>query len=145
MHVPRQALQAHGVTATEHDVVHLQRELQMFDHVKNLAAPLPGAESPAAALADVILEGAAALVMHMPDFGRLDHAVNDEGRAQSRAQPEKQHAAAAVAADRLHGCIVDHLDRPAERLLEVKPDPALAQVVGLGGDPAAEHESGVAD
>src|SRR5207248_5170147 len=82
MHVPRQALQAHGVTATEHDVVHLQRELQMFDHVKDLAAPLPGAESPAAALADVILEGAAALVRHMPDFGGLDHAVNDEGRAQ---------------------------------------------------------------
>src|SRR5207248_3034565 len=86
-----------------------------------------------------------ALVRHMPDFGGLDHAINNEGRAQSRAQPEKQHATAAVAADRLHGCIVDHLDRPAESLVEVQSDPARAEVVGLGGDPAAEHESRVTD
>src|SRR4030081_1883893 len=91
-YAPRQALQAHGVAATEHDVVRLERELQLFDHSVDLVAPLPVAESFAAALADVVLEGAAALVGHMPDFGGLDHAVNNDGHAQSRAQPDKQHA-----------------------------------------------------
>src|SRR5882672_12733384 len=144
-YAPRQALQAHGVAATEHDVVRLERELQLFDHSVDLVAPLPVAESFAAALADVVLEGAAALVGHVPDFGGLDHAVNNDGHAQSRAQPDKQHAPAPVAADCLHGCIVDHLDRLAESLLEVKSDPALAEVVGLRGDPAVEYESRVTD
>src|SRR4029077_2921708 len=101
------------------------------DHIKDLAAPLPGAQSFTAALADVILEAAAALVRHMPDFGGLDHAIDDQGRAQPGAQAEEQHAAAPIAADRLHGCIVDHLDRPAESLLEIQTDPAHAKVGAL--------------
>src|SRR4029077_5458277 len=123
----------------------LDGDLQLFIHTLALPAPLPAAEPFAAALADVILECAAALVGHMPDFGGLDHAINNDGHAQTRAQPEKQHAPAPVAADCLHGCIVDHPDRLAEGLLEVEPDPALAEVVGLRGDPAVEHESRVTD
>src|SRR5215831_16979724 len=141
----RKLLQPPGVAATEYDVVRLECGIEIGDHLAHRLAPALFAEPLAAALADVILEGAAVLVGHVPDFGRLDHAVDDERCAKAGAEPEKQHAPAAVAADRLHGCIVDQLHRPGELCGEVVADPALAEVVGLGGDAAVIHESRIAD
>ena len=143
-HAVRQLLQALGVAAAEHDVVGFEGVAQALDHVEHRLAPLAVAAALTPALADVVLEGAPVLIGHMTDLGRFDHPVDDERRTQPGAEPEEQHAAAAVAADRLHGGVVDHLDRPAERAGEVEADPAPAEVEGLGGDLAARHQARIA-
>src|SRR5215831_6804236 len=145
VYAARKLLQPPGVATAEYDVVRLECGIEIGDHLAHRLAPAVVAEPFAAALADVILEGAAVLVRHVADFGRLDHSVDDEGCAKTGAEPEKQHAPAAVAADRLHGCIVDQLHRPGELCGEVVADPTLAEGVGLGGDAAVIHESRIAD
>ena len=50
-----------------------------------------------------------------------------------------------VASERLHGSIIDNLDRTPECLAEVKPDPAGSQVVGLEEGTSMDHGPWIAD
>ena len=81
----------------------------------------------------------------MPELERLDDVVGDQRRAEPGAEPEEEHPAALVAADRLHGCVVDDPRRLAERALVVEADPARPQVDRLGDQLAAAHRCGDAD
>src|SRR6185437_6398502 len=108
-------------------------------------APLLVAEPPAAALADVVLESAAVFVGHVTDLHGLHRAVENQRRAEARAEPEEEHPAAFIAAERLHRRIVDHPYWPAESLPEVIADPTRSEVERLGGDLPAQHQPGVAD
>src|SRR5581483_2590851 len=64
--------------------------------------------------------------------------------AEPGAEAEEQHGAGAVAADRLHGRVVDDAERLAERGAVVEARPHAAQVVGIGGGPSVPHHAGVA-
>src|SRR6202042_1341902 len=114
-HVAWQLLQPRRVAAADHYVVGLKSGLQIGDHLIHGFSPFLAAEALAAALADIVLEGAALLVGHVPDLRGFHHAIDDERRAETGAEPEKQHAPAAITADRLHGRIVDEAHRLAER------------------------------
>ena len=61
------------------------------------------------------------------------------------AQAEEQHPAAVVAAQRLHGGVVDDPHRPFERGGEVEADPAGAEVARLGPRAVVADLAGVAD
>ena len=71
------------------------------------------------------------LIGQVREFHRLEHAIDDERGAESGAEAEEEHAAALVAAQRLHRRVVDDANGTPERLLEVEADPALAQVPRL--------------
>jgi len=58
----------------------------------------------------------------------FENAVDDQRRAQARAQTKKQHSFAPVASERLHRRVVDHLHRTAaKRLLEIENRPIRAR------------------
>src|SRR5262249_44379978 len=71
--------------------------------------------------------------------------LRDQGRAQSRAETNEEHTAPVVAADRLHGCVVDDPDRFTESGREVEPGPAGAKVQRLRVRTVTPHQSRVAD
>jgi hypothetical protein len=79
------------------------------------------------------------------ELKRLDDNAVHECRAEAGAEPEKQHPAALVAAERLHRGVVHDLRRLAERVFEVEPDPPGAQVHRLGGHSAAVYRRGDSD
>ena len=69
-----------------------------------------------------------------PHLHGNDEPVDDQRRPEARSEPEEEHPPAVVAAERLHGRVVDELRRLAERGLEVESDPALAEVDRLADD-----------
>jgi len=70
---------------------------------------------------------------------------SNERGAKASAQAEEQHAAAAVAAECLHGSVVDDFDRTTERLLEVETDPPGPEVRRFVKRFSAHDGSGVSD
>src|SRR5690242_2731692 len=138
-HTARELLQPPGVAAAQHDVVGLERSREVRDDLAHRLAPTVIAETLAAALAQIVLEGLAVLVGHVAELGRLDYAIDDERGTESGPQPEKEHAAAPIATDGLHGRIVDEVYRPAERRGKVISHPARAEVVRIGSDAPVKH------
>ena len=53
---------------------------------------------------------------------------------ESGAESEEEHAAALVAAERLHGGVVDHLHRAAEGGGEIEADPTGPEIVRIRGE-----------
>src|SRR5262245_24400165 len=75
--------------------------------------------------------------------GRHD-AVCDQSGAEPGAQAQKEHHAALIAPQRLHGRIIDELDGIPEGSLEVKPDPTRAEVMRFGHHVTLEYQPRVA-
>ena len=83
------------------------------------------------AFADIVLEAAVFPVGEVGKLHRLPDIVEDHRGTQARAQAEEQHAAALVAADRLHERVVDEFHRLAEGGGEIVAIPALAEIEGI--------------
>src|SRR5215471_20420490 len=81
----------------------------------------------------------------MAQFRGFQESVHDHSGAEAGPKTKKEHAAVLVAAQCLHGSVIDHLDRTSERLLEVKPDPTRSQVVRFVQNPAVQHRPWVAN
>src|SRR5262249_26668028 len=62
-----------------------------------------------------------------------------------RSEAQKEHRAAPVASQRLHGCIIDDLHRTLKGRFEVETDPALSKVSRLHDRPIGADQSGVTD
>src|SRR5208282_431325 len=75
----------------------------------------------------------------------LENAVGDHGRTEAGAQAKKEHAAALVAAESLHGRVVDQLYRVAKGFAKIEADPAGAEVAGIVGGAAVSHHARIAD
>src|SRR4030095_16689762 len=102
----RQLLELLGVAASEHDVLGHQRAAQALDDLGDRLAPARLAEALQSAQADVVLERAALLELHVAELHPLEGAVDDHRRAEAGAEAEEEHTAAFVAAERLHGGII---------------------------------------
>src|SRR5262249_44110480 len=107
-------LELRRVPTADHDLVRLERCTKARDHVEHVLPPAPLAVPLEPPDADVILERAPLLVRQVPELHGLQQAVDDERRAETGAEAEEEHAAASVAAERLHRGVVDHLHGPAE-------------------------------
>src|SRR5262249_8333355 len=81
--------------------------------------------------ADVVLERCLP-VGQVGEFHRLDHAVHDQRRAETGPQPEEEHPSSLIAAQGLHGGIIDDLGGATERGREIEPDPPRAEVDRVG-------------
>src|SRR5690348_10126693 len=103
----------------------------MLDDIGHLPPPLLLAQTFKAPGSHTVLERPALAIRQMTELHRLQHAVDDHGRAEAGAKPEEQHPAALIAAESLHQGVVDHPCRLAERLFKVESDPALAEIMRL--------------
>src|SRR5512143_834125 len=142
--IRRQLRELADVAATDQYFVGLESSAQTLDHGKDMPRPfvLPAPLEPT--IADVVLVGALP-VRQVAELHRLDNPVDDEGRSETGAEPEEQHAPTAIATERLHGGIVDQLHRVTERRFEVEADPAPAEITGLGGNAPVQHRARIAD
>ena len=68
----------------------------------------------------------------MAEAERNDRAVEDEGAADAGSDAEVEHAAAFVAAERLHAGVVHDAHGTLERVGVVEVDPTVAEIPGLG-------------
>jgi len=141
----REGLQELGVPAAHHHVVGLQRRLQALRDVRHVAAPPLLAEALEAAPSHVVLVGAALPVRQVRELHRLEDAIDDHRRSETGAEAQEQHPAAPVAAERLHGRIVDDPHGAAEGPPEIEAHPATAQVVRLGHRAPVDDHPGKAD
>jgi hypothetical protein len=80
----------------------------------------------------------------MTELHRLQLAIDDQGGTESRSQAQKQHLAALVAADSLHGSVIDDLYGTTEGCGQIEADPAMSQVGGFRTRPAFQDRAGVA-
>src|SRR5262245_65484245 len=133
-----------NVTAPEHDILGLERGDQASDNVLHVVSPFRQPVSLQPVHPDILLERSVP-VWQMAELHRLHDAVDDHRRAQSGAQPEKEHLAAAIATERLHRGVVDDLDRTRERGPIVESNPARAEVTRLRDWAAVEDRSRIAD
>ncbi len=139
------AVQEFGIAPAEDDVVGFERGFQFPHHVHHVAAPLLLAQALQTRFADVVLIGAAMLVRKMGELEGLQDSVHNQRGTETRAQAEEQHAAAVVAAEGLHGRVIEDPDRMMEGFAEVEADPASAEIVGLGYGLAVEYRAGITD
>src|SRR5205814_10459726 len=107
-------LELRRVSTADHDLVRLERCTEACDHVQHVLPPAPLAVALEPSDADVILERVPFLVRKVSELHGLEHALDDQGRAETGPEAEEEHAAAAVAAERLHRGVVDELHGPAE-------------------------------
>src|SRR5579872_1281050 len=140
----RQALQARGIATADNDILHFEHTAELLHNFLDGFAPALVTQALTAPLTDIFLESAPVPVRHVPDLHGLDQPIHDESGAKAGTQAEEQHPAALVAADGLHGCIVDHPDGHTEGLLEIELHPPLAEIVRLGGDTAMKHQARIA-
>ena len=81
----------------------------------------------------------------MPQFHRFDNAVNNQRGAEAGSQTQKKHFAAPVTPQRLHGGVVDDLDRAFECRCEIESHPALSQIPRFRHRPVVDNRPRVAD
>src|ERR1700722_11995320 len=141
----RQPFQLTRVAAAHDHVVGFQRRAELCDHLADGAAPFFETQLFQAVLADPLFVSASPFIAQVREFHRRDDAIDDHGGAKAGAEAEKQHAAAFVAADCLHGCIVDDVGRSAKRPLKIECHPTVAQIVRFRCDFAVEHDSRIPD
>src|SRR5437773_1794521 len=92
---------------------------------------------------DVVLKGGL-LVRQVPQLHWLDDAIHDQGGPKAGSETQKQHLAAFVTSQSLHGGIVHDLDGTFECSPEVEADPTFSQVPRVRNGPVSYHRSRVA-
>src|SRR6267142_5658170 len=81
------------------------------------------------------------LVRQMTQFHGLHDAIHDQRRSEAGSQPQKQHPSTLVAAEALHGCIIDKLYRTAESGFEAKTNPSPAEVAWFRHRSISQHRT----
>src|SRR6266567_5496554 len=131
------------VATAEHDILGLEGCDQARDHVRDILAPFLLAVPVQSATADIVLVGCFP-VGKVAQLHGLDNAAHNHRRTETGSQAEEEHLPTLVAAQCLHGCIVDNLDRATECGVIIEPDPATTQIVGLRYRPVMEHHPRIA-
>src|SRR5262249_61883941 len=97
-----------------------------------------------AAAPDVVLVGAF-LVRQVSELHWLHDALDDHGAAETGAEAEKQHFAAPVASQGLHGGVVHDLYGTTKSPGEIEFNPTASQIVGFRSRAVSQHWAGIAD
>src|SRR5262249_19411045 len=140
----RQRMEFLDVAAPNHGFVGLERGDEALHDVVNVTAPFLLAVALQPAPTHVALIGAL-LVGQVTELHRLYDAVHNHGRSKPCSEAWKEHLAAVVAAQGLHGGVVDKYHGPTERGCKVEPDPSASQVIRFGHRPTVENRPGIAD
>src|SRR6266699_1424237 len=108
-----------------------QSSLSFLRNCRNLQTPSSFPQSFEAALAEIVFVGFPVFVAEVCQLHRLQHSIHNHRRPQARAKSQKQHAAPFIAAERLHGGVIEYLHGTAKSLAEVESHPAGPRVMGL--------------
>src|SRR5262245_42547429 len=81
----------------------------------------------------------------MGQLQRYDYFLHDQSGAKAGPKTEKQHATAFVAAERLHGGVIEHSNRSSKFRSEIEADPTGAEVFRLRHGLSAANRSRIAD
>src|SRR5437899_2379380 len=141
----RELLQQFGVSASEYDVIYIERCIELYHNFSNISTPLLLAQTLKSADSQIIFESKALLVMQLSDFHRFQQTIDNHRGPQAGAQPEKKHSSALVDAKSLHGRVIQDLDGPAERFLEVESYPPASQVVRVAQWTTMDDWPGIPD
>ena len=142
--IRRQSFELLHIAPAEHGFVGLQRRDEARYNVGDVAPPPLLAVAHESRPADIILVGAL-LVRQVAKLHRLHDAIDDDGRSKPGSKAQKEHLAAPVASQRLHGGVVDNFHGAAKCSSEIETDPPAPQVIGLHDRPAADDRAGIAD
>ena len=135
-----------GVAAAEQHIVCDEGGAKAGDDVEDRLAPALFAAAFETDYADVVLVGEAVFVGEVGDLQRDDGAIEDKCGAQAGAGAEEEHTTAAVAAEGLHGCVIEEAEGlVAEGFLVGEVYPAEGEVMGFGKGAVVEDGTGVAD
>src|SRR5277367_2537467 len=102
--------QSFDISTTKHHLVGLDGRSQSLNDIDHITPPFRFAVLFQSTNADVILESGI-LVRQVAQLHWLHQATHDKGRTKSRAKTEKQHFAAPITAQGLHGRVVHDFDR----------------------------------
>ena len=80
----------------------------------------------------------------MTKLHRLDYAVDDQRRAEPCSEPEEQHLAFLIAAERLHRRIIEDLVGRPNPVLKSNPIHP-GQILWIGHRPIVQNRAGIAD
>ena len=94
---------------------------------------------------EALLDGFFAVKQEVAEGEGDDRAVEDEGATDAGAETEVQHAAAFVAAERLHAGVVHDSHGALEGGGIVEVDPAVAEIEWIGDRVAMADIAGIAD
>src|SRR5262245_9308341 len=104
----RDLIELVDITSSDDDFVEFENVDEQRDDFEDRLAPFLDPDAGQSLQAQELFVGAA-LVRHMSELHWQERTVDDECGAKAGAQPEKQHLAALVAADRLHRGVVQDL------------------------------------
>src|SRR5262249_56303932 len=139
-----QRIELFDVASADDRIVGFERGNEACHDIGNVAAPLLLAVLLQPAPAHVVFEDAF-LVGQLAELHGLDDTVDDHGRSKSGSEPEKEHLAALVAAERLHSCVIDEPHRAAQCGREIEPNPTASEIVWFGDRAAVDDRAGIAD
>src|SRR5215510_7489896 len=133
-----------GVAPAQHHIVGVEGRDQVRHPVFDMLLPFLPSEPFESPLAHIVLVRALSVWLVAQLHGRHD-AVGDQRGAEPGAQAQKEHHAALIAPQRLHGRIIDELDGIPEGSWEVKHDPTRAEVMRFGHHVTLEYQPRVAN
>ena len=140
----RQVFHEADIAPAKDDVLGRHGGAQHLGGLQHGRAPGLFTEPEQASLAADVLEGLIA-IGQVREFQRHHAAFVHERRTQPGPEAEEQHAAPLVAAEGLHGGVVDDARGHTERGLEVEAHPAAPEVPGLLHHRTTKHGAGDAD
>jgi hypothetical protein len=134
-----------AVAAAEDDVIGIEGFFEELHDFGNVAAPLFFAEAFEAAQAEIVFVGFPFFVEQVGEFHGLEKTVDDHGGAEAGSEAEKKHVAAFVAAEGLHGGVIDDFHGETKGFGKVEGHPAVAEIVGLAERTPVDDGAGIAD
>src|SRR5229473_1430694 len=139
----RQLLQFLAVSPAQDDVIGFQSSTQLLRNFRNLQTPFFLPQSLEAAQAEIVFVRFPFFVREVCQLHRLQDSIHDHRRPEARAKSQKQHAAALITAERLHGSVVQYLHGTAKGFAEVEFHPAAPQVMGLAKRVSVNDRTGI--
>ena len=140
----RKRIKVSYVAAPDHRFVRLQGGGESLHYISHAASPFPFAGTFKTRASNVSLVCVLS-VRQVTEFHRFYRAVHNKGTTESRSETQKQHLAAVVAAQGLHGGVIDHLDGSAEGRGKIELHPTLSEVRRFRRGLACQYWTGIPD
>ena len=138
----RQLFQFLNIASSQNYIIGFKGGDQARHHIHHITPPLFLASFFECCAPHVVLVGAL-LVREMAKLHRFDDAIHNQRRAEAGAQPQEEHLAALIAAQRLHGRVINDLDGTAKCAFKIKSDPPGRQVMRVGDRPVLHNRAGI--
>src|SRR5262245_37578515 len=128
--IGRQPLQFVDVATSQDNILRFKRDRKTLDNVEYIVPPFLHAVFIERSNSDVVFEHGIP-GQQLTEHHWLDNAVHEQGGAEACSKTEEEHFPDLVAAQRLHGSVVQHFDRPPECSFKIETGPPSSQIPGL--------------